>query len=67
MTKTTHAEWMSPDQFAKWLDVPVRTVYAWMHEGTAPRSYKVGRHRRFRRSDVERWLSDRVDTPQPAA
>jgi excisionase family DNA binding protein len=67
MTQTTSQEWLSPDQLAEWLGVPVRSIYSWIHEGTVPRSHKIGRHRRFRRADVEAWLAERADNPVPAA
>ena len=67
MTHSPTTEWLSPDQLADWLGVPVRSIYSWLHEGTAPRSHKIGRHRRFRREDVEAWLEERADEPAPAA
>lgn len=59
-TITDTSEWLSPDQLASWLGVPTRTVYDWLQRDQAPRSYKIGRHRRFRRADVERWLAERA-------
>lgn len=35
--------------------VPPATVHAWLYRGDAPRSYKIGRHRRFKLVDVEKW------------
>lgn len=58
---TDTSEWLSPSELASWLGVPVRTVYDWLQRDQAPRSYKIGRHRRFRRTDVEDWLAKRVD------
>lgn len=60
-------KFLSYADLARECNVPESTVRYWVHMGTGPPSYKLGRHRRFRRSDVERWLSDRADTPQPAA
>jgi predicted DNA-binding transcriptional regulator AlpA len=41
-------------------DVPEPTVHAWLYEGTAPPSLKVGKYRRFRLSDVLAWESERM-------
>jgi excisionase family DNA binding protein len=46
---------------ADYLGVPIRTVYAWRHKGEGPRGFKVGRHIRYRREDVDAWLAERAD------
>jgi excisionase family DNA binding protein len=38
------------------LNVPVGTLANWRYHGKGPRFVKVGRHVRYRRSDVEAWL-----------
>ena len=43
---------------AAYLDVPVKTIYAWRHRSTGPRGFRVGRHLRFRWADVEEWLAE---------
>jgi excisionase family DNA binding protein len=53
-------ELLSVRQLADYLDVPAATVYRWNYLGTAPQRIVVGRHVRYRRSDVERWLTSRV-------
>jgi predicted DNA-binding transcriptional regulator AlpA len=50
------AVWLSPEQFGELIDVPVATIYAWRHKAYGPRPIKVGRHLRYKRADVERWL-----------
>lgn len=57
---------LSPDEVAHYLGVPIRTLYAWRHTGRGPRGFKVGRHVRYRRADVDRWLDQQAD-PRPAA
>jgi excisionase family DNA binding protein len=47
---------IGPSELATMLDVPEQTVYGWNSKGTGPRFAKVGRHVRYRRSDVEAWL-----------
>jgi excisionase family DNA binding protein len=41
---------------AGYLKVPVGTLANWRYQGKGPRFIKVGRHVRYRRSDVEAWL-----------
>ncbi len=55
------SDFFSPDGLADYLDVPVKTVYQWRHQGTGPIGIKVGRHVRYRRSEVERWLDAQAD------
>lgn len=58
---------LTVEEVAEWLGVPVGTIYAWRYRSTGPASYKVGRHVRFRRADVERWLEDQRTEPiQPS-
>jgi excisionase family DNA binding protein len=47
---------LSPKEVAEYLGVPVVTLYAWRHRGAGPTASRVGRHLRYRREDVERWL-----------
>lgn len=55
-------ELLTVKQLAAFLQVPVSTVYAWRHTGDGPRGIRVsGRHVRYRRSDVEAFLDERVD------
>lgn len=51
----TRAELMTPDEVAALLAIPVSTVRDWARRGVIP-SRKLGRHRRFLRSEVERWV-----------
>jgi excisionase family DNA binding protein len=47
-------------ELADELRVPVATVYRWNSEGTGPPVYRVGRHARFKRAEVERWLKQQA-------
>lgn len=51
---------MSVQELADFLDVPVKTIYAWRYHGEGPRGFRVGRHVRFRWVDVQVWLADRI-------
>lgn len=52
-----------PLRSAKWLasylDVPLATVYQWSSHRTGPRAIRVGRHLRYRQSEIDRWLDYR--------
>ena len=51
---------LSVQDLAAYLDVPVATIYAWRYRRQGPTGFKVGRHLRYRQSDVDRWISERV-------
>ncbi len=59
--------YLSPEDLARMFTVPVATVYAWNHRGTGPRRIRVGRHIRYRASDVSQWVEKQADSPRPAA
>lgn len=46
----------STEQVASYLQVSPRTLDDWAYRGTGPHFSKVGKHRRYRWSDVEKWL-----------
>jgi excisionase family DNA binding protein len=52
---------LRPDEVARLLDVPLRTIYRWRSQHNGPRGYRVGRHVRYRVDDIERWLEDHRD------
>jgi excisionase family DNA binding protein len=51
---------LSAQDLADFLDVPLATIYAWRYRGEGPPGFRVGRHLRFRRIDVEGWIEERV-------
>ena len=59
-SKSAERQFLRPPGLAEYLDVPLRTVYAWQSKGGGPRFHKVGRHVRYRLSDVDAWLETRV-------
>ena len=61
MTTVKAAEWISPEQLAAELDIPVKTLYQWRYRGTGPRADRIGKHVRYRRRDIEAWLATRAD------
>lgn len=53
---------LSSVEVSEYLGVPVKTLTQWAYVGTGPRFAKVGRHRRYRWEDVERWLDERASS-----
>jgi excisionase family DNA binding protein len=47
---------LTVDELAEVTGVPVQTIYKWPAKGTGPRRMRVGRHIRYRASDVKTWL-----------
>jgi predicted DNA-binding transcriptional regulator AlpA len=57
---------LSPADLAKREGVPVTTVYQWNRLGTGPRFMRIGRHSRYKLSDVIDWENARyADAGQP--
>jgi excisionase family DNA binding protein len=50
------------DQLSEWLQVPKQTVYKWRTCGNGPRGLRIGKHVRFEKAEVERWLSDQLES-----
>jgi predicted DNA-binding transcriptional regulator AlpA len=50
----------SVQETARFLGLPVATLYQRNHKKTGPRSYKVGRYRRYDPGDVMAWLEARA-------
>lgn len=49
---------VSIDEVARRLELPKKTLYGWRYRGLGPRSHRVGKHLRYRWSDVLAWLDD---------
>jgi excisionase family DNA binding protein len=47
---------LSPQEVADHLGVPLATVYGWRSNRKGPRGARIGRHIRYRESDVESWI-----------
>lgn len=55
---------LTVQELANYLGVPVATIYAWRYRHEGPPGFRVGRHVRFRRSDVEEWISQQRQPSQ---
>ena len=54
-------EWLTLAEVAAEVKVEPRVIYNQRYLGKGPRGVRVGRELRFRRSEVERWLSEREE------
>ncbi|MDF9877479.1 helix-turn-helix transcriptional regulator [Cellulosimicrobium cellulans] len=63
---TTAPRLIDPGQLAEQLGVPVKTIYIWRTRGKGPRGIRVGKHLRYRQSDIDAWLDSQADD-RPAA
>ena len=54
---------MTPQEVAAFLAVPVLTLQTWRAGRKGPRVYRVGRHVRYRREDVDAWLEEQAAVP----
>lgn len=55
---------LTVEDLAEYLGVPVATLYAWRYHRQGPPGFRVGRHLRYRRSDIHEWISLRVEASQ---
>lgn len=51
---------MTPAQLAVHLQIPQTTIHQWRHKKVGPPWFRVGRHVRYRWSDVQEWLDGQV-------
>lgn len=56
-------EILTIEEVAKYLRVSERTVYDWAQKGEIP-SGKIGTVWRFKRSEIEKWVNDRLSSPE---
>src|SRR5574344_2923862 len=54
------------EEVAKYLRVSERTVYAWAQKGEIP-SGKIGTVWRFKKSEIEKWVNDRLSSSSKPA
>jgi predicted DNA-binding transcriptional regulator AlpA len=51
---------LTANELADFLDVPIKTLYAWRYSGEGPIGFRASRHIRYRWADVEGWIEDRI-------
>jgi excisionase family DNA binding protein len=47
---------LTPDNVADLLGVPIETLYQWRRKGTGPPAFRVGKHLRYEPAEVRRWV-----------
>lgn len=55
---------LRPRELGELLGVPVGTLANWRSARTGPPFVKVGRHVRYRTSDVDEWIAARLFVPE---
>ncbi|MFB7501611.1 helix-turn-helix domain-containing protein [Streptomyces sp. NPDC056161] len=53
--------YLTPEDLAALLGVPLETVYQWRRKRTGPPGFRVGRHLRYDPAAVSRWIADRME------
>ena len=56
LARASDASFISAQEVARRLDIPVSTLYGWRYKDKGPRSYRVGKHLRYRWDEVLSWL-----------
>lgn len=51
---------LSPAELAERYELPLETIYSWQKNRTGPPFLKIGRHVRYRLTDVIAWENSRV-------
>ena len=54
-------EILTTEEVAALLKYPVQTVYTWTRDGTGPLFYKIGKHNRYKLSEVMEWFDAHRD------
>ncbi len=57
-------EMLSIQEACTFLRVPEGTLRYWRHLGAGPRSFKIGRHVRYWRTDLVLWLTEQTNRAQ---
>lgn len=54
--------YLTPEDIASLLSVPLETVYQWRKKRTGPPGFRVGKHLRYDPAAVHRWIAERMAT-----
>lgn len=57
MADTQQKEWLTTEELADLITVPLPTIYKWNHKGTGPAATRVGKYTRYSRKAVDAWLA----------
>lgn len=53
---------LTPEQLSARYSVPLSSIYAWRTRRTGPRGIRVGKHLRYRLSDVITWEESQLES-----
>ncbi|MEU6498468.1 helix-turn-helix domain-containing protein [Streptomyces californicus] len=62
MSLSLPVRYLTPDDLAALLSVPLETVYAWRKKRTGPPGFRVGRHLRYDPQAVHSWIESRISS-----
>ncbi|MDX3430153.1 helix-turn-helix domain-containing protein [Streptomyces globisporus] len=62
MTPSLPGRYLTPDDLAALLSVPLETVYAWRKKRTGPPGFRVGKHLRYDPQAVHAWIESRISS-----
>lgn len=60
-TPSTERDWLTPKEICVLRQIPEQTFYQWRAKGVRPHAYRIGRHLRVTRSDLDARLLLRSD------
>ncbi|KOV02196.1 DNA-binding protein [Streptomyces sp. XY511] len=53
--------YLTPEDIAELLAVPLETVYQWRKKRTGPPGFRVGKHLRYDPTAVRGWINDQMN------
>ena len=67
MGNNADERWLSRRELADRYGLPIKTLAQWASKGSGPRYARMGRHVRYRLSDIIEWEEKRLDDDLRAA
>jgi excisionase family DNA binding protein len=55
-TETSTDKLIGVKELSDYIGIPERTLREWNYKGIGPKSYRVGRWLKYRKSEVDEWL-----------
>jgi len=52
---------LSVEDLAEYLGAPATTLYQWRYRREGSRGFRVGRHLRYQRIDVAKWIERQIE------
>ncbi|MDF9807000.1 helix-turn-helix domain-containing protein [Streptomyces anulatus] len=59
--------YLTPEDIAALLTVPLETVYAWRKKRTGPPGFRIGKHLRYDPTAVHAWINALTEAERDAA